>query len=162
MLGGFEGFGLGAEQFILALQLFFFKPFFCRTELEVMGDDLRGGSAFLQLLLRKVDRERDKLILPRFGGGTRTESPLFSFGKIRGNIGGVSWLSFSSFWSPFQRNLPPFGRNIGGLYVFTTLYQPFQEPAEVFLYGGGRNLTRKKRHTKGAKNIGGMKNSADS
>ena len=44
----------------------------------------------------------------------------------------------------------------------TTLYQPFQEPAEVFLYGGGRNLTRKKRHTKGAKNIGGMKNSADS
>ena len=154
MLGGFKGFGLGAEQFVLALQLFFFKPFFCGTELEVMGDDLRGGSAFLQLLLRKVDGEGYKLILTRFGGGTRTESPLFGFGKVRRNIGGVFRLSFSSFWSPFQRNLPPFGRNIGGLYVFTTLYQPFQEPAEVFLYGGGRNLTRKKRHTKGAKNIG--------
>lgn len=162
MLGGFEGFGLGAEQFVLALQLFFFKPFFCGAELEVVGDDLRGGSAFLQLLLRKVDCKGYKLILTCFGCGTRTESPLFSFGIVRRNIGGVFRLSFSSFWSPFQRNLPPFGRNIGGLYVFTTLYQPFQEPAEVFLYGGGRNPTRKKRHTKGAKNIGGMKNSADS
>ena len=144
MLGGFEGFGLGAEQFVLALQLFFFKSFFCGTELEVMGDDLRGGSAFLQLLLRKVDRERDKLILPRFGGGTRTEPPLSSFGKIRGNIGRVFWLSFSSFWSPFQRNLPPFGRNIGGLLP---LISPFMSP-QKYSYMEAEEISHEKSDTR--------------
>ena len=40
----------------------------------------------------------------------------------------------------------------------TTLYQPFQEPAEVFLYGGGRNLTRKKATHERSKEYRGMKN----
>lgn len=33
MLCGFEGFCLGAEQFVLALQFFFLKPFLRGTEL---------------------------------------------------------------------------------------------------------------------------------
>ena len=162
MLGGFEGFGLGAEQFVLALQLFFFKPFFCGTELEVMGDDLRGGSAFLQLLLRKVDRERDKLILPRFGGGTRTEPPLSSFGKIRGNIGRVFWLSFSSFWSPFQRNLPPFGRNIGGLYVFHHALSALSGARRSILIWRRKKSHTKKSDTRKEQRISGYEKSADS
>ena len=97
MLGGFEGFGLGAEQFVLALQLFFFKPFFCGTELEVMGDDLRGGSAFQQLLLCKVYREGYQLILPRFRCRTRTKPPFFRFGKIFRFVFGFSFASINTF-----------------------------------------------------------------